>query len=355
MSDRLATIRRLTAEHGADAALLTFLPDIRWVVGFSGSNALLVVTPDAAHFLTDGRYTTQAAAEVTGAEIHVPGYNLVEHIEREGLFGDSATVLVQGDHVTVAQWNDWQERFPEMAFEPVSGLLREAIASKTEDEIEAIRRAQAVTEEVFDTILPFIKPGLSEQDLAAEIVYQHLKRGASAMAFEPIVGSGPNGALPHARASSRTFRSGDLIVIDMGCVLDGYASDMTRTVVVGEPDDEARKAYGVVLEAQERAIEAIHAGASGKAVDGVAREIIKDAGLGDYFSHGLGHGVGLQVHEWPRLSYHIDDMLPVNAAITVEPGVYLPERFGIRIEDIVVAREDGPEVLTRTTKSLLVL
>lgn len=355
MTDRLATVRRLIAEHGADAALLTFLPDLRWAVGFSGSNALLVVTPDAAHFLTDGRYTTQAASEVEGAEVHVPGYNLTEHVEREGLFGDAETVLVQADHVTVAQWNDLRRRFPEVRFEAVSGFLREAVGSKAEAEIEAIRRAQAVTEEVFDAILPLIGPGVSERDIAAEIVYQHLKRGASGMAFEPIVGSGPNGALPHARASSRTFRLGDLIVLDMGCVLEGYASDMTRTVAVGEPDEAAQRAYGVVLDAQERAIEAVQAGASGKAIDGVARDVIRDAGLGDYFSHGLGHGVGLQVHEWPRLSYHTDDTLPANAVVTVEPGVYLPERFGIRIEDLVVAREGGPEVLTRTPKSLLTL
>ncbi|MEM1043615.1 MAG: Xaa-Pro peptidase family protein [Bacteroidota bacterium] len=355
MSDRLATIRRLTAEHGADAALVTFLPDVRWAVGFTGSNGLLVVGPNAAHFLTDGRYTAQAAAEVESAKVHVPDSNLVEHVEREGLLGDASTVLVQGDHVTVAQWESFRTRFPATMFESVSGLLREVVASKTEEEIEAIRRAQAVTEEVFDAILPLIGPGVSEQDLAAEIVYQHLKRGASVMAFEPIVGSGPNGALPHARASSRTFRPGDLVVIDMGCVLDGYASDMTRTVAVGEPGEAARKAYAVVLEAQERATEAVRAGASGKAVDGVARGIIEGAGLGEHFSHGLGHGVGLQVHEWPRLSHRADDTLPENAVVTVEPGVYLPERFGVRIEDLVVARADGPEVLTRTPKALLTL
>ncbi len=352
---RVQTIRRLAAEHGADAALLTFLPDIRWAVGFSGSNALLVVTPDAAHFLTDGRYAAQAAAEVEGAEVHVPGHNLTEHVEREGLLGRAETVLVQGDHVTVAQWGDLEERFPDVGFEPVSGLLREAVASKTEAEIDAIRAAQAVTEEVFDVLLPLIGPGVSEQDLAAEIVYQHLKRGASRMAFEPIVGSGPNGALPHGRPSGRTFRLGDLVVLDMGCVLDGYASDMTRTVAVGEPDEAARKAYGVVLEAQERAVEAVQAGASGRAVDAVARTVIEEAGLGEYFSHGLGHGVGLQVHEWPRLSHRTDDTLPPNAVVTVEPGVYLAGRFGIRIEDLVVAREGGPEVLTRTPKSLLTL
>jgi Xaa-Pro aminopeptidase len=263
--------------------------------------------------------------------------------------------VIQADHVTVAEFDRLRDRFPDVEFEPVSGFLHESVGSKTELEIDAIRGAQAVTEDVFDALLPLIGPGVSEQDLAAEIVYQHLRRGASAMSFEPIVASGLRSALPHARASSKTLRPGEFVVIDMGCVLDGYASDMTRTVAVGEPDDAMRRAYGVVLDAQRQAVAAVRAGASGRAVDAVARDIITDAGLGEYFSHGLGHGVGLQVHEWPRLSHNTDDVLPRDAVVTVEPGVYLPERFGIRIEDMVVARAEGPEVLTQTPKDLLIL
>jgi Xaa-Pro aminopeptidase len=355
VTDHIATIQRLLAEHDADAALLTSLPDIRWAVGFSGSNGLLVVTREAAHLVTDGRYTVQAAEEVAGAEVHVPGYALIEHVEGEGLLGGAQTVLVQADDLTVAQHLNLEAIFSGLVLRPVTGLLREAVASKSEEEIDAIRRAQAVTEAVFDEVLPFVGPGVSERDLAAEIVYQHLKRGASAMAFEPIVASGVRGALPHARPSGKTLRPGELVVLDMGCVLDGYNSDMTRTVALGDPGEEARAAYAVVLDAQRRATEAVQAGASTKAVDAVARDRIADAGLGEYFSHGLGHGVGLRVHEWPRLSYNTDDVLPENAVVTVEPGVYLPERFGIRIEDLVVARADGPEVLTRTPKDLLVL
>ncbi len=354
-ADRIDTIRRLAREHEADAVLLTFLPDIRWAVGFSGSNGLLLVTPDAAHFITDGRYTEQAAAEVQGAEVHVPGYALFAHVQESGLLGEAMSLLVQADHVTLAQQDQLRDLFPDVQFVPISGLMNEAVAAKTEDEIEAIRCAQHVTEDVFDELLPLIGPGVSETDLAAEIVYQHLKRGASAMAFDPIVGSGPRGALPHGRPSSKTLRPGELIVIDMGCVLDGYNSDMTRTVALGEPEADARRAYDVVLDAQQQAIAAVQAGASGKAIDGIARGVIAEAGLGDYFTHGLGHGVGLQVHEWPRLSHQVEHELPVGSVVTVEPGVYIPGRFGIRIEDLVVARTDGPEVLTRTPKTLLVL
>lgn len=352
---RLEAVRRLARERGAEAALVSFLPDIRWAVGFSGSNGLLLVTPEAAHVLTDGRYREQAAREVRGATLHVPGYDLMEHVAREGLLGASARVLFQSDHLSVAELARLRELLPGAELIPASNLLVELVAAKTEGEIEAIRRAQALTEEVFDAILPLVQPGVSERDLAAEIVYQHLKGGAEAMAFEPIVASGLNGALPHARPTGRTLRQGDLVVIDMGCYLEGYASDMTRTVAVGEPEAEARRIYEIVREAQARGIEAVAAGASGRAVDRAAREVIEAAGLGAYFSHGLGHGVGLQVHEWPRLSYHVDHTLPEGAVVTVEPGVYLPERFGVRIEDLVVAREGGPEVLTRTPKSLLVL
>jgi Xaa-Pro aminopeptidase len=191
--------------------------------------------------------------------------------------------------------------------------------------------------------------------VAAEIVYQHLQRGAARMSFDPIVASGEHGALPHQRPTDHALRPGDMVVLDFGCVLEGYASDMTRTIALGEPGETARTVYNVVLEAQERAIGAVHAGLSTQALDGVARDTITAAGYGAYFSHGLGHGIGLQTHEWPRISYHVDDQLPEGAVITIEPGIYLPDQFGVRIEDIVVVRADGCENLTASPKSLIVL
>ncbi len=355
MTERIATIQRLIAEHEADAALLSFLPDIRWAVGFSGSNGLLLVADGGAHFLTDGRYATQAEGEVAGAAVHIPDADLLEYLADSDLVPPESVVLCQADHVTMAQFERFERRLPTVCFVPVSELLQAEVAAKTEAEIDAVRRALAVTEAVFEALLPQIGPGVTERDLASEIVYQHLKRGASAMAFEPIVASGIRGALPHARPSGKSIRPGELVVIDMGGFVDGYASDMTRTVAVGEPDDAACRAYGVVLEAQRVATEGVKAGASGRALDRLARDVIGEAGLGGYFTHSLGHGVGLQIHEWPRLSHRTDDTLPENAVVTVEPGVYLPERFGIRIEDMVVSRADGPEVLTRTPKELLIL
>ena len=218
-----------------------------------------------------------------------------------------------------------------------------------------MRRAQALTCRVFSDIVPFLQVGVSEHDIATEIVYRHLKGGAERMAFDPIVGSGPNGALPHARASSRRLQAGDMVVIDMGAHVEGYASDLTRTVAIGEPGVEARAAYAAVLQAQEAAIDAAQAGVVGSHLDAVARGVLTNAGLGEAFSHSLGHGVGLDVHEWPRLSSQVDHVIPAGATVTIEPGVYLADRFGIRIEDIIVLTESGHENLTPLAKDLLIL
>ncbi|MEL6616152.1 MAG: Xaa-Pro peptidase family protein, partial [Bacteroidota bacterium] len=247
---RIDTIRRLAADAGASGAIVTHLADIRWAVGFTGSNGLLVVTPEAAHFVTDGRYDTQAREEVQGAEVHVPGYALWRHVDEAGLLGSTERLAFQSDHVTVDLRQRLGNRFPDVGWVPLASMLVEAVAAKGEREIEAVRQAQALTCGVFESIVPLLQPGISEIDVAAELVYRHLKAGAERMAFEPIVGSGPNGALPHARATSRTLQEGDLVVIDVGCMLDGYASDLTRTVAIGEPGQEARDAYSAVLEAQ---------------------------------------------------------------------------------------------------------
>jgi Xaa-Pro aminopeptidase len=348
-------LKHLLRDHHVDAAVITFLPDVRWACGFTGSNGLLIVRDESVHFLSDGRYKEQARHEVRGAVIHTPGYALFDYAAQENLLAGARRVLFQADHVTVAQFEKWRALWPSIAWVAKADLLTKAVASKTDEEVACIRRAQQVTDAVFEHMVGFIRPGMSEQAVAAEIVYQHLRRGATAMSFEPIVASGPRGALPHARASAKRLEPGELVVLDFGCVVDGYASDMTRTVALGEPGDEARAVYHVVLEAQRRAIDQARAGLSTKALDGVARAVIEGAGYGDYFTHSLGHGIGLQTHEWPRVSYHTDDVMPAGTAITIEPGVYLPGRFGVRIEDIVVLHAAGCDDLTASPKELLML
>lgn len=356
MIDRFASIRARLGEFGADAFLTAFAPHIRWACGFSGSNGLLLVTPEAAHFVTDARYGEQAEREVIGAAVAVPGYDLFGHLLEEKLLPERGTLLVESEHVSVQALVGWRERVQHVAFRPEAGVLQGMIARKSAVEVEAICAAQRVTEAVFEHLLTdVLRPGVSEREIAAEIVYQHLRRGAESMAFEPIVGSGPNGALAHARAGSRELALGDLVVIDMGGYLGGYASDMTRTVAIGEPSDEARDVYGVVLEAQQRAIDAAHAGIRSDTLDAVARDVIEATGYGEQFGHSLGHGVGMQVHEWPAVSFRSAAPLPENAVVSIEPGIYLPGKFGVRIEDLVCLREGGAENLTRTPKHLLVL
>ena len=355
MSSPIDQIRRHLAELEADAILLSFLPDVRWACGFTGSNGFLLLRDDDAVFLTDGRYEVQAAQEVRGARVMMGGYDLLKFAAEQHLLDGCSAVVYQADHVPVVTLEKLQELFGDVSWIGSSDLLVHEVASKREDEIDRIREAQRLTERVFDEVLVLIREGMRESELAAEIVYRHLRYGAERMSFDPIVASGPNSALPHGRPTDRRLRQGDVVLLDFGCFLDGYASDMTRTVALGQPDSEVRSVYNLVLAAQEQAIASAKSGVTSKNLDAVARQVIKEGGYGERFSHGLGHGLGLQIHEWPRVSYTVDYPLPDNCAVTIEPGVYLPERFGVRIEDIVVLRSGGCENLTHAPKELIVL
>lgn len=351
------SIRTLFDIHQADAALITNLPDIRWACGFSGSNGILLIDRQTCHFLTDGRYTEQSERELADAgldmRIHIASGNLYAHAAEAGLFEDLNDVIVQSDQLSLEAFSYLKAQVKDVAWVKVSSLVSPLVACKTPVEINRIRAAQAITDAVFTYLCGFIKPGMTEQEIAAEIVYQHLLRGASAMSFEPIVASGPNGALPHARPTSRTLQNQDLVVIDMGCFLDGYASDMTRTLAIGEPDREALKVYNTVLEAQLAALDSASAGISSKTLDATARDIITRDGYGDFFTHSLGHGVGLQIHEWPSISWRTDTPLKPGMAITIEPGIYVPGFCGVRIEDLIVIEDGGCTNLTQSSKDLI--
>lgn len=356
MSNRISCIRGRLNELEVDAVLLTSLPKIRWACGFTGSNGLLIVGPDSASFVTDGRYTDQARAEVEGADVHIAENGLSACVGEAGLLAAFSRVAFQADHVSVARRDALADDHETVDWIPESGMLTRLVGSKSQHEVSQIRAAQSITEEVFRELIELIEPGMTERQLGAEIVYRHLRKGAESMAFDPIVASGPNGARPHARPTDRALQEGDMVVIDMGCFRNGYASDMTRTVALGDPGDAARKGYNAVLEAQGAALTAARAGMTGAELDAVAREALREAGLAEYFTHGLGHGLGLEVHEWPRVSRTSDDDLPVGACVTIEPGVYCPEKeYGVRIEDIVVLHEGDSENLTQSPKELITL
>lgn len=345
----------LFEKYHVDAVLISHLPNVRWLCGFTGSRGIVMLREDGTSLLSDTRYIDQARMEVTRARVYTQEGAFQDIVAREDLLDGVQRILYQGDHMRVSDLEEWRRRFPGIEWVMSERLLDAAVAVKTPDEIGLMRQAQAITDRVFARILDSVVPGISERDLVAEITHQHLLLGAEKMSFDPIALSGPRAALPHGRASDRCVENGDLLLLDFGCFVGGYASDMTRTIAVGQPSAEQRKAYHVVLEAQTRAMDYLCAGQSSRDVDAVARNVIDAAGYGDCFVHSLGHGIGLEVHEWPRLTRHTDDTLPANIAVTVEPGVYVSKRFGIRIEDTVVVRPDACERLGAAPRELLVV
>lgn len=356
--DRIASLRALLRSLSADALYLTHPAQVRWACGFTGSHGVLVLREETAHFVTDGRYRTQAAEEVTGAAVCVmkPSQRTAaECAAAAGCLAGARKAVYASDRLVVSSLETLQKHFPDVEWIGKPNLLAPLMACKSPAEQERIRAAQALTSEVFDFLKEWMRPGRTEKEIAARITGEHLRRGAERMAFDPVVAAGPRSALPHAQPSNRAVRSGDMLLLDFGCFLDGYASDMTRTVAIGEPDSLAREAYDLVLAAQTHALRHARAGMTGREVDALARDTIREGGYGEAFSHSLGHGVGLEIHEWPRLSRHADEVLPDQCVVTIEPGVYLPGRFGVRIEDVVCLGKDGVRNLTDAPKGWTVL
>ena len=238
---------------------------------------------------------------------------------------------------------------------PAQGLVNGLRAAKDQEELDAMVQAQRISERAFDEILKFIKPGVTEKEIAAKLEYDMLRFGAQKMSFDPIVVSGPNGSLPHGVPSDKKVENGEFITMDFGCIYNGYCSDMTRTVALGEPTEEMRKVYNVVLQAQLAGLAASKAGVTGKSIDAAARKVIEDAGYGEYFGHGYGHSVGIEIHESPNANLRDETLMPVGAAVSAEPGIYLPGRFGVRIEDVAIMTEDGCIDITKAPKDLIVL
>lgn len=355
MNPRLDALRQKLINSRLDALLLTFLPHVRYLTGFSGSNGICIITNNHQTFLSDGRYRLQAGEEVHGYRIVIASGSLFEAAVKKRLFPKRGKVGFEEQHVTVAELRNLKKLLPHVRFIPTSGLVEELSSVKDRNEIELIQKAVAITDTVFQKLLCIIEPGITELDLAAEITYLHRKHGAEADAFEPIVASGTRGALPHARATEKKIKKGEMVTIDMGGRCKGYHSDLTRTIAVGRPSSRAREIYGVVADAQRLALEAAGSCISGRALDAIARTYIKKKGYGKYFSHSLGHGLGLQVHERPRLSALSNDLLASGNVVTIEPGIYVPGVGGVRIEDDVVIREGFCEVLNKAPKELIVL
>ncbi len=350
MGDQVKSVRAHLAEVPADAALILSRPRIRWLSGFSGSNGFALIAPDVAAMFTDSRYTEQCAEQCVDFDCHTlsgPLFAGLANFEWSG-----KRLLFDPEVVSVRDKERVERHAPGVDMVAMAGWMNPIVAQKQQDEVALIEASQRLNEVVFERVVSGIQPGVTEREIAAEIVYQSLLGGADSMAFDPIVASGPNGALPHARPTDRRLERGDTVVIDMGCYQAGYASDMTRVLSLGPPSNEFRDAYEVVRRAKNEAIEHAKSGLPASVLDGFARRVIEAAGFGDNFVHSLGHGLGTDIHEWPRLASTSEDVLPDRSVVTIEPGIYVPGKWGIRVEDIVVLRPDGCDNLTRVPDDL---
>jgi Xaa-Pro aminopeptidase len=358
---RIGLLRRRITRAGLHGLLVTHLPDVRYLCGFTGSNAALAVTRRAVRLFTDGRYTVQASEEVTVAKIHIVS-GAAANNAAVWLAAQSGIQFVGFDPAwtSVADLTRLRAALPaplRRAFlTPLAASLVEALRLiKDDDELAILKEAALLGCRLFDHMLTFIRPGLSEIEVAAELEYQARRLGAEGMSFETIVASGPRSALPHGRATATLLPRRGFVTLDFGIIREGYCSDMTRTVHLGKSKAREREIYHAVLEAQESAVAAVSGGARCGDVDEAARSVLRNAGLAAAFSHSTGHGVGLEIHESPRVGAGQTTRLAPGMVITIEPGVYLPGLFGVRIEDMVAVSRTGGEVLTPAPKALIEL
>ena len=341
---------------GLDAILLTSEANCYYATGFMGEGIALV-TRRGSWYFTDSRYTEAADKAIGDAAVirEVSRERPFSALINEALAASGAEkVGFEDQRMTVAEHAVYSEKL-HCTLTPASALMTELRGSKDEEELSCMTAAQRIAEGALEQILKEIRPGMTEKEIAARLNYLMVSAGAEKTSFDTIVASGPNGSMPHAVPGMRKVREGDFITMDFGCVYKGYCSDMTRTVALGRPSDEMRNVYDIVLQAQLAGIAAARAGVTGAAIDGAARKVIQDAGYGSYFGHSFGHSLGIDIHEAPNAAPGNDKPMPDGAVVSAEPGIYLPGKFGVRIEDVMILRPDGAQVITKAPKALLVL
>ena len=351
-AQRVQNVRAWLQNSEADALLVSNDYNRRYLSGFTGSSGWLLIGAAAALLITDSRYTEQAGKQAQDYTV-VPQVGqvaplLLDLCKQHGY----GRLAFESDHVSVAAYDTYREAFEgEVELVATQGVVEDLRVAKDTDEVAALQHAITIADNALDELLKWMRPGVTEKDVAWRLEVLMREAGAEALSFPSIVAAGPNGAMPHHRPGNDLIPHDTFIVMDFGCIAGGYCSDMTRTVALGTPTPEMQDIYRLVFKAQEAAAAQVRAGMTGVEADALAREVIKAAGHGDHFGHGLGHGVGLEIHEAPRLSPLAGDTpLPAGAVVSIEPGVYLPGVGGVRIEDLVVLREDGAEVLTGSPK-----
>lgn len=344
-------INSILKSKSLEAIVITSPENLYYFSGFTGGEGLLVFTPEKKYIIVDGRYTIQAKEQTKDFEVieyKILPYKIIADMGFDKIGFEDKTISYNS-------FKMMSRAMPAVTAIGVSDDLNEFRKVKSEEECKNIRRAEQIGDMAFEHILPFIKPGITEREIALELEYFMKKQGASSLSFDTIVAVGERSALPHANLTDRKVEEGKVVLMDYGCVYNGYCSDMTRTVAVGYADDKTKNIYDAVLNAQLAAIDAIKPGIYNKEVDKVARDIIANAGYGEAFTHSLGHGVGLEIHEQPNLSPRSEDILKAGNIVTVEPGIYVEGFCGIRIEDLVMVRADGCENFTHSSKDFIIL
>jgi Xaa-Pro aminopeptidase len=354
LNNRISAARGCLERVGADLLLVTNLTNIRYLTGFTGSEALLVLSPEQGWFLTDSRYTSQAGAEVTGAQV-VEFTNRLESLAQILKDAGAAKVAFEAGNMTVQLFQEIEGKVPGIELVSVDASFGALRTVKDAGELEILEQVAAIASQALLETLPKLKPGAVESDIAWALEVAMRERGAENKSFDFIIASGERGALPHGRASGKKLAAGELVTLDYGAIYQGYCSDETVTVALGEPDDRQREVYETVRTAQQMAIEAARPGMNLRDVDAIARDHIASKGYGQYFGHGLGHGVGIDIHEHPTVSPRTTTIVEVGMVFTVEPGIYIPGWGGVRIEDTVVMEPDGCRRITQVPKDLMIL
>ncbi|HWR17470.1 MAG TPA: Xaa-Pro peptidase family protein [Terriglobales bacterium] len=348
-------------KRGLDTLLVTHLPNVRYLTGFTGTAGVLVFSGGRSIFITDGRYKSQAQEQVKGARVLISKGPALEAAAQQIVRLQAGNVGIEAEHMQVWLRSRLRKMLPaKVKLKETTGLVESIRTIKDSEEVSSIRRAVQLGVDLFEVALKAIRPGVRETEVAAELEYEARKRGAQKMSFETIVASGPRSALPHGVASDARIPSRGFVVLDYGVILGGYCSDMTRTVHVGRPSAEARRMYEAVLDSQLAGIRAVQPGATAGDVDYACRSVLRNTKIGDvgldrFFIHSTGHGVGLEIHEGPRLARDQKEILRPGMVITIEPGVYVEKAGGVRIEDMVAVTDDGCDVLTSLSKELIIL
>ena len=356
MKNRIKRLQRILVKENLDFLLITFLPHVRYLSGYSGTNGMILISFKSSIFLTDFRYQQQAKEQVKGSKVMIAERDLFSSLPDLTLFkGKRVKMGFEAEHLNCKTYQRLKDLLPDCLLVPTEKAIETLTVKKDKSEIERIKKAIKITDRVFSEILDFIKPGVKELDLSAEMEYRMKRYGSSTPYFETIVASGKRAALPHGVASSKKIGKNEFVTMDFGAVFDGYTADMTRTVVVGKANRKQKKVYNTVLRAQSRAISKARSRMKACDLDRTAREVIKKAGYGKYFGHGLGHGIGILVHDNPAINPTNQLPLEPGMVVTIEPGIYIPNWGGVRIEDDVLISQRGCKVLTTSERDLIEL